>query len=358
MVLPSTQPWSTIKADPALQVFLMDELLTPTITEEEVVVDTSLRPRRLSDFVGQPQLKENLAIFLEAARRRGEPIEHVLFYGPPGLGKTTLASILASEMGVNIRTTSGPALERVGDVAAILTNLQAGDILFVDEIHRMHKTIEEVLYPAMEEYALDIVIGKGPSARTVRLDLPKFTLVGATTRMSMISSPLRDRFGATFHLDLYSEDDLTSIVARSASILGMALPADAARAVAKRSRGTPRIANRLLKRVRDFADVTQDGTLSAGTAEAALDRLAIDHLGLDATDRRILLTIIEKFGGGPVGVQTIAAATSEEIDTIELVHEPYLLQLGFINKTPRGRTATANAYTHLGLTMPVPATAS
>jgi Holliday junction DNA helicase RuvB len=333
----------------------MEEILEPKLQEEEVVVDTSLRPKQIADFIGQAQLKENLGIFLQAAKQREETMDHVLFYGPPGLGKTTLATIIASEMGVNIRTTSGPALERVGDVAAILTNLEAGDILFIDEIHRIHKTIEEVLYPAMEECALDIVIGKGPSARTVRLDLPRFTLVGATTRLSLLSAPLRDRFGATFHLDLYTTDDLTAIVARSAAILGMKTPIEAARAVAVRSRGTPRIANRLLKRVRDYAEVVSGGTVTVDGAEEAMSRLAIDALGLDATDRRILSVIIEKFGGGPVGVQTIAAATSEEIDTIELVHEPYLLQLGFLQKTPRGRMATAGAYAHIGVPLPTPA---
>ena len=333
----------------------MEEILEPKLQEEEVVVDTSLRPKQIADFIGQAQLKENLGIFLQAAKQREETMDHVLFYGPPGLGKTTLATIIASEMGVNIRTTSGPALERVGDVAAILTNLEAGDILFIDEIHRIHKTIEEVLYPAMEECALDIVIGKGPSARTVRLDLPRFTLVGATTRLSLLSAPLRDRFGATFHLDLYTTDDLTAIVARSAAILGMKTPIEAARALAVRSRGTPRIANRLLKRVRDYAEVVSGGTVTVDGAEEAMSRLAIDALGLDATDRRILSVIIEKFGGGPVGVQTIAAATSEEIDTIELVHEPYLLQLGFLQKTPRGRMATAGAYAHIGVPLPTPA---
>jgi len=329
-----------------------EDLLEPRADKEEQVFDMTLRPKRLSEFVGQKKLRENLDIFLEAAKRRGEPIEHVLLYGPPGLGKTTLAHIIGEEMGVRVRTTSGPALERVGDIASILTNLEKGDVLFIDEIHRLNKVIEEVLYPAMEEFALDIVIGKGPSARTVRLDLPRFTLIGATTRMSLISAPLRDRFGATHHLDFYDPDELTTIIKRSALILGAELPDDAAELIASRSRGTPRIANRLLKRVRDFAEVRTGGRIDAASAEAALNMLEIDRHGLDRTDRLILLTIIQKFGGGPVGVQTIAAATSEEIETIETVHEPFLIQLGFLNRTPRGRVATEHAYRHLNLAVP------
>lgn len=319
---------------------------------EEQVFDLTLRPKSLTEFVGQVKLRENLGIFIEAAKRRGESVEHVLFYGPPGLGKTTLAHIMAEELGVNVRVTSGPALERVGDIAAILTNLEKGDILFIDEIHRINKTVEEVLYPAMEEYALDIVLGKGPSARTVRLDIPRFTLIGATTRLSLLSSPLRDRFGATFHLELYNAEELTSIIMRSARILGFPLPEDAARLIASRSRGTPRIANRLLRRVRDYAEVRNAGTADIATTDAALTMLEIDPYGLDSTDRKILETIIVKFAGGPVGLQTIAAATSEEIDTIELVYEPFLLQLGFISRTPRGRIATERAYKLLNIKHP------
>ncbi len=326
-----------------------ETLLEPQVENGEQAFDMTLRPRRLSEFVGQAKMRENLGIFIDAAKMRGEPLEHVLFYGSPGLGKTTLAHIMGEELGVRVRTTSGPALERVGDIAAILTNLEKGDILFVDEIHRMNRVIEEVLYPAMEEFALDIVIGKGPSARTVRLDIPRFTLIGATTRLSLLSAPLRDRFGSVYHLDFYTVDELATIVARSAGILGTELPMDAALLIASRSRGTPRIANRLLKRVRDFADVKAGGRIDARVTEAALTMLEIDGHGLDPTDRRILHTIIVKFGGGPVGLQTLAAATSEEIDTLELVHEPFLLQLGFLNRTPRGRTATPHAYAHLGI---------
>jgi holliday junction DNA helicase RuvB len=329
-----------------------ENLLEPRAEQGEQAFDLTLRPKRLGDFVGQTKLRENLSILIEAAKGRGEPIEHVMLYGPPGLGKTTLAHIIAEEMGVHIRPTSGPALERVGDIASILTNLESGDVLFIDEIHRLNKVIEEVLYPAMEEAALDIVIGKGPSARTVRLDLPRFTLIGATTRLSLISSPLRDRFGATYHLEFYSPAELADIIRRSAIILGCALPDDAALLIAARSRGTPRIANRLLKRVRDFAEVRCGGRIDAAATEAALGMLEIDRHGLDRTDRLILDTIIRKFGGGPVGLQTIAAATSEDIETIELVHEPFLIQLGFLSRTPRGRTATEHAYRHLDIPMP------
>ena len=330
----------------------VERLLAPQDAPEERIFDASLRPRKLDEFVGQTRLKEHLGIFIDAAKKRGEPVEHALFYGSPGLGKTTLAHILGAELGVRVRVTSGPALERVGDVAAILTNLERGDILFVDEIHRMNKVVEEVLYPAMEEFALDIVIGKGPSARTVRLDLPRFTMIGATTRVSLISAPLRDRFGVTYHLDFYTTEELAKILTRSASILGAPLPPDAAELIATRSRGTPRIANRLLKRVRDYADVKADGRIDRKTADAALAMLEIDRHGLDGTDRMILRTIIEKFNGGPVGIQTLAAATSEEIDTIEMVYEPFLLQLGLIDRTPRGRVATAGAYAHLNLPFP------
>ncbi|HTM68522.1 MAG TPA: Holliday junction branch migration DNA helicase RuvB [Candidatus Binatia bacterium] len=329
-----------------------ETLLEPRAGSGEAAFDMTLRPRRLSEFVGQAKMRENLGIFIDAAKLRGEPLEHVLLYGSPGLGKTTLAHIIGEELGVRVRTTSGPALERVGDIAAILTNLEKGDILFVDEIHRMNRVIEEVLYPAMEEFALDIVIGKGPSARTVRLDIPRFTLIGATTRLSLLSSPLRDRFGATYHLDLYAADELATIVSRSAGILGADIPGDAAALIASRSRGTPRIANRLLKRVRDFADVRAGGRIDADSTAAALAMLEIDRHGLDPTDRRILETIIVKFSGGPVGLQTLAAATSEEIDTLELVHEPFLLQLGFLDRTPRGRVATRHAYAHLNIPYP------
>ncbi|MDD5251551.1 MAG: Holliday junction branch migration DNA helicase RuvB [Patescibacteria group bacterium] len=329
-----------------------ENLLEPHVEHDEQAFDVSLRPKRLHEFVGQAKLRENLGILLEAARRRNEPIEHVMLYGSPGLGKTTLAHIIAEEMGVRIRTTSGPALERVGDIASILTNLEPGDILFVDEIHRLNKIVEEVLYPAMEEFALDIVIGKGPSARTVRLDLPRFTLIGATTRLSLISAPLRDRFGATYHFEYYAPDELAAVLRRSARLLKVDLPDDAAAIIASRARGTPRIANRLLKRVRDYADVRADGVIDAASAEAALKMLEIDMHGLDRTDRHILTTIIGKFSGGPVGLQTIAAATSEEVETIELVHEPFLIQLGFIARTPRGRVVTEHAYRHLDLQPP------
>lgn len=331
-----------------------EELAEPTAASPaETSFDATLRPRRLGEFVGQAKLKEKLSILTEAARLRQEPPEHVLFYGPPGLGKTTLSHIIAEELGTKIRCTSGPALERVGDIASILTNLEAGDVLFIDEIHRINKTIEEVLYPAMEEFALDIVIGKGPSARTVRLDLPRFTLVGATTRLSLLTAPLRDRFGATYHLEPYEPEELAAIVQRSASILGASLDDAAAAVIASRARGTPRIANRLLKRARDFAAVRHAGRLDAATAEEALVMLEIDEHGLDPMDRQILEAVITKFGGGPVGIQTLAAATGEEIETLESVHEPYLMRLGFLDRTPRGRVATERAYRHLNLPMPL-----
>jgi len=321
----------------------------PENTGAEKAFDLSLRPKTLGDFVGQQKIKDNLQIFMDAAKGRKEAIEHVLLYGPPGLGKTTLAHIIASEMGVSIRVTSGPALERSGDLAAILTNLEDGDILFIDEIHRMNKVIEEILYPAMEDYALDIIVGKGPSARTLRLDLPRFTLIGATTKVSMLSSPLRDRFGNIYHLNFYEDKEISHIINRAAAILEVKIENLAAEKIASRARKTPRIANRLLKRVRDFAEVKADGKVSEEVTEKALKMLDIDEYGLDEIDRKILETIITKFNGGPVGLNTIAAATGEEQATIEDVYEPYLIQVGFLKRTPKGRVATPQAYKHMGL---------
>lgn len=326
--------------------------VSPEEIVEERSFDVSLRPKSLDDFVGQPKLKEHLDVFLGAAKKREEPIEHTLLYGNPGLGKTTLAHIIANEMGVNIRTTSGPALERVGDLAAILTNLEPGDVLFVDEIHRMNKLIEEILYPAMEDFALDIVVGKGPSARTLRLDLPRFTLIGATTRLSLLTAPLRDRFGVTYHLNFYDDKDLQSIVERNAKLLECPILPEAAAKLAAAARKTPRVANRLLKRTRDYADMHGNGTINNEVVEKALDMLEIDHLGLDRIDREILESIITKFGGGPVGLGTLAAATAEEIETIEQVYEPYLIQLGLLHRTPQGRVVTESAYDHLGIKNP------
>ncbi len=317
--------------------------------DAERLVEASLRPKTLEDFIGQTALKDSLRVFLEAAKRRGEPLEHVLFHGNPGLGKTTLAHVLANEMGAQIRMTTGPALERVGDLAAILSNLGKGDILFIDEIHRMNRTIEEVLYPAMEDYALDIIVGKGPTARTLRLNLEHFTIIGATTRLSLLSSPLRDRFGLVQQVDFYNHDEIAQIIHRNAKQLLIELDPEARTEIAARARRTPRIANRLLRRVRDYAEVKADGRITLPVAQEALSMLSIDAAGLDAADRLVLTAIIEKFQGGPVGLSTISAATAQELETIEEVIEPFLLQLGMLERTPRGRTVTQKAYQHLGL---------
>jgi Holliday junction DNA helicase RuvB len=329
-----------------------DRLVSPNVSEEEQLIEGSLRPRRLSEYVGQEKIKDNLSILLEAARRRNESVDHVLLYGPPGLGKTTLCNIIAAEMGVNLRTTSGPAIEHAGDLASILTSLQAGEILFIDEIHRLARPVEERLYSAMEDFALDVMIGKGPSARSLRLTLPPFTVVGATTRVGSLTAPLRDRFGAIYRMEYYDLDALRLIVARSARILKVASELDGIEEIAGRARGTPRIVNRLLKRVRDYAQVRADGVITREVAKAALDAMEVDEIGLDQTDRNMLLTIIQKFNGGPVGLDTLAASTSEDSETIEDVYEPYLLQLGFIARTPRGRVAMRAAYEHLGITIP------
>ena len=317
--------------------------------DEDTTLDTTLRPKRLTDFVGQPRIKDNLGIAIAAAKQRAEPLDHHLLYGPPGLGKTTLAHIIAHEMGVSIRLTSGPAIERPGDLAAILSNLQREDVLFIDEIHRLPRPAEEILSPVMEEFALDIVLGRGPGARSIRLSIPPFTLVGATTRYAMLSPPLRDRFGAVYRLDFYQQDDMATLVRRNAALLQLPIEEDGALEIACRARGTPRVANRLLRRVRDYAQVMADGVVTRDVAREALARLEIDELGLDEVDHKVLHTIVDKFDGGPVGIETIAASISEDADTIMDVYEPYLMQVGFLQRTPRGRVATARAYQHLGL---------
>ena len=324
-------------------------IITTDMMEEDIRIEGSLRPQYLKDYIGQEKAKQNLKIYIEAAKQRNDSLDHVLFYGPPGLGKTTLAGIIANEMGVHMKVTSGPAIEKPGEMAAILNNLQEGDVLFVDEIHRLNRQVEEVLYPAMEDHAIDIMIGKGATARSIRLDLPHFTLVGATTRAGLLTAPLRDRFGVIHHLEFYTEKELKTIIIHSAKILGVEIDDEGAAEMAKRSRGTPRLANRLLKRVRDFAQVKYDGKINKEVASFALDLLEVDKYGLDQTDRYILNTIIEKFQGGPVGLDTLAAAIGEDSGTIEDVYEPYLIQNGFLNRTPRGRVATELAYHHLGL---------
>jgi Holliday junction DNA helicase RuvB len=331
-----------------------DRLIEPRMKDEDLPLENNLRPRRLAEFIGQGAVKENLNVFIAAARQRREPLDHVLFHGHPGLGKTSLAGIISHELGVNFRSTSGPVIERPGDLAAILTNLESRDVLFIDEIHRLNHVVEEILYPAMEDFQLDIIIGQGPSARTIKLDLPPFTLVGATTRAGLLSPPLRDRFGVVLRLEFYKADELQPIVLRSARILGVPIDHDGALEIARRSRGTPRIANRLLRRVRDYAEVRADGHISREVADSALRMLDVDEKGFDRMDRRILHTIIEKYDGGPVGIETLAAAVSEERDTLEDVYEPYLIQEGYLKKTPRGRVATRRAYQHLGTGVDAP----
>ena len=327
-----------------------ENIISPELNGiEEERLENSLRPKTLSEYIGQTKVKEKMKIYVEAAKKRGEPLDHVLLYGPPGLGKTTLSNIISNEMNANIKITSGPAIEKAGDLAALLTNLSEFDVLFIDEIHRLNKSVEEILYPALEDYTLDIIIGKGPSARSIRLDLPKFTLIGATTKAGSLATPLRDRFGIVERLELYEPEDLKTIVTRSSNILGIEIDETAAMEIARRSRGTPRIANRILKRVRDYAAVLGDGNIDLNIAKIALNKLEIDDLGLDQTDRNILLAIINRYNGGPVGIEALSATTGEELDTIEDVYEPFLMQLGFISRTPRGRIALPAAYKHLGI---------